>query len=302
MPGINDKKVTAIFYAFIAAVFYALSSPASKLLLAHVSPTMMAAFLYLGAGVGIGLLSLAGRDRAGKPERLSKPDMPYVVGMVLLDIAAPILMMFGLLCTNASNAALLGNFEIVATAVIALLIFRERVSRRLWLGIVFITLSSILLSCEDLSGLRFSAGSLLVLLATVCWGFENNCTRKISSKSTFQIVFIKGIFSGSGSLILALIAGERFPALRYIAFTMLLGFVAYGLSIFFYIRAQSVIGAAQTSAYYAVAPFTGALFSFILLHEALTKNYLLALAIMAAGSVFVVIDTLLPRDARAARS
>ena len=302
----SHQKIIAIISALLAAVFYALNAPVSKLLLEGISPTMMAGLLYLGAGIGIGLLSLMKKafhsatpepeSQGTAQEKLAKADLPYVIGMVLLDIAAPVLLMFGLTLTNAANAALLNNFEIVATTLIALCLFGEKVSWRLWVGIVLITISSILLSMESAEGLSFSGtsslGSLLVLAATVCWGFENNCTRKISSKSTYEIVFIKGIFSGLGSVVLARIIGEEFPAVSYLLPALLLGFVAYGLSIFFYIRAQAVIGAAKTSAYYAVAPFIGALLSFLILHESLSGHYLLALFIMILGSAAVVLDTL----------
>jgi drug/metabolite transporter (DMT)-like permease len=132
-----------------------------------------------------------------------------------------------------------------------------------------------------------------VLAATVCWGFENNCTRNISSKSTYEIVVLKGIFSCLGALSIALIKGEAVPEIRYIAAALLLGFVAYGLSIFLYVRAQNVLGAAKTSAYYAVAPFVGAFLSFVLLREHLSWMYLAALMVMIAGSVLVVADTLI---------
>ena len=92
---------------------------------------------------------------------------------------------------------------------------------------------------------KFSLGSLFVIFATCCWGLENNCTRMISDKSTYEIVILKGIFSGTGSFIIAIILGERIPDIKYIFISMLLGFVAYGLSIFLYIRAQRELGAAK---------------------------------------------------------
>lgn len=284
------KKTRAILYAILAAAFYAVNIPASKMLLEHVGPLSMAALLYLGAGIGIGIMSLFGKKE--KREKLDKKDLPFVVGMIVLDIAAPILLMLGISLGTSANASLLGNFEIVATAVIALMIFKEAVSKRLWLAIALITVSSILLSFEGTESFRFSYASLLVVAATACWGFENNCTRKISSKSTYEIVVLKGIFSGLGSLIIALIKRESMPQLIYIALALLLGFVAYGLSIFLYVRAQNTLGAAKTSAYYAVAPFIGAALSFIVLKEKLTWMYLVALAVMILGTVFVVIDTL----------
>lgn len=143
-----------------------------------------------------------------------------------------------------------------------------------------------------MSSLHFSRGSLLVLAAAACWGLENNCTRNISDKSTFEIVFLKGIFSGLGSFLIALCIGEPFPGLHAAAAALLLGFVAYGLSIFCYVRSQNTLGAAKTSAYYAIAPFIGTALSCIIWHDALTVQYFLALAVMLLGSVLVVLDTL----------
>ena len=285
------SKTKAIVYALLAAVFYAINVPVSKLLLVHIGPTTMAALLYLGAGIGMSVLSVA--DKSDKGEKLDRHDLPYTIGMIVLDIAAPIFMMLGISYGTSANASLLGNFEIVATTLIALLIFKERVSRRLWGAIALITFSSALLSFEGVGSFSFSFGSLFVIAATVCWGLENNCTRNISSKDTYQIVVLKGFFSGLGALIIAFVKHESMPSPGYIAAALLLGFAAYGLSIFLYVRAQSVIGAAKTSAYYAVAPFIGAFLSFAFLHEKLTGIYLISLLVMIAGASVVVADTLI---------
>ena len=287
------NRIIPILYAFLAAVFYAINTPMSKLLLDHVPATLMAAFLYLGAGLGVGLLYAIHRVKEEKTERLGKADLPYTVGMIILDILAPIFLMLGLKHGSAANASLLGNFEIVATTLIAWIIFKELVSRRLWAAIALITASSIILSFEGEGSLRFSYGSLFVLLAAACWGLENNCTRKLSEKSAYEIVVLKGVFSGGGAFVIALLAGEKLPAVRYILPARLLGFVAYGLSIFLYVKAQKDLGAAKTSAYYAVAPFVGAYFSFALLGEPLTGRYVLALVVMVAGTTLVVADTII---------
>ncbi len=290
MSYIEMNKSKAIIYALLAAAFYAVNVPVSKLLLSQIGPTMMAALLYLGAGIGMAGLSFA--DKGEKGERLDRNDLPYVIGMIVLDIAAPILLMLGISYGTSANASLLGNFEIVATTVIALFIFKEKVSGKLWGAIILITLSSILLSFEGEGSFSFSYGSLFVIAATICWGFENNCTRSISSKDTYQIVVLKGIFSGLGAMAIAFVRQESLPSFKYLAIALVLGFVSYGLSIFLYVRAQNVIGAAKTSAYYAVAPFIGAFLSFVFLHENLTWIYLVALVIMAVGASMVVADTL----------
>lgn len=286
------ERLTSILYAFLAAVFYAINTPLSKLLLENVPATFMASFLYLGAGFGVGIMYAFHWRKEEKSDRIERKDLPYTIGMIVLDILAPIFLMLGIKYGTAANASLLGNFEIVATTVIALLIFKEKVSKRLWLAIALITASSIILTNEGNGSFHFSFGSLFVLLAAICWGVENNCTRSISDKSSYEIVVLKGIFSGGGSFIIALILGEKLPNFRYAFLTMILGFVAYGLSIFMYVRAQRNLGAAKTSAYYAVAPFVGALLSFVLIGEALTYSYFIAFLIMLGGTVLAVIDTL----------
>lgn len=189
----------------LAAVFYALNAPLSKVLLQDVPPAMMAAFLYLGAGMGMGAVQLfwRQRNRESREESLTRRELPWTLAMILLDIAAPLALMLGIRRTSAATASLLNNFEIVATSLIALVFFGEKISRRLWLGIGLVTLSPFLLSMEDLQGFTLNPGALLVLAA------------------------------------------------------LLLGFVAYGLSILCYIYAQRELGAAKTSAYYAIAPFIG---------------------------------------------
>ena len=277
---------SGICLALFAAALYAINSPLSKLLLDYLPPTLMAGFLYIGAGVC--MLALALLRKVRKTERtetkLTKRELPYIVAMILLDIAAPVCLLLGLKSTTAANASLLNNFEIVATAVIALVVFKEKINFRLWLGILFITLSCMVLSFEDLSSLQFSYDSLLILLACVCWGFENNCTKKISSKDPLEIVLLKGIFSGLGSLLVGFIIGERITVLWSVFAVIGVGFVAYGLSIFFYVHAQRILGAARTSAYYAVSPFIGTLLSLVIFREIPHYTYFIALALMIIGA------------------
>ena len=289
----KSGKSMAVIMALLAATFYAINIPFSKILLEKVTPTFMASFLYLGAGIGVGIMYLLNSKKEKKIEKLSKTDLPYTVGMIVLDILAPIFLMIGINIGSASNASLLGNFEIVATTLIAILIFKEVVTSRLWIAIGFITFSSIVLSFEGSGSFKFSVGSLFVILATCCWGLENNCTRMISDKSTYEIVILKGIFSGTGSFIIAIILGENILGIKYIFISMLLGFVAYGLSIFLYIRAQRELGTAKTSAYYAIAPFIGTFLSFAVDGDRLSEVYFIGLIFMIIGSVIVVYDTML---------
>ncbi len=283
-----------VLLAVLAAALYAVNTPFSKLLLSGVSPTMLAGLLYLGAGVGMGALLLTKRLLAlpDSQARLARADLPYTVAMVALDIAAPIFLMFGIAATSPANVSLLNNFEIVATSVIAFAVFGERISRRLWLAIVLVVAASAILGFEGVGALSFDRGSLLVLCACLCWGVENNCTRSISHKSSQQIVLVKGLGSGAGSVVTALLLGEQLPKLWYLLAALALGFVAYGLSINFYIMAQKRLGAAKTSAFYSIAPFLGVGFSFLLLRESPEPQFWAALVIMLAATAVMVKDTL----------
>lgn len=283
--SMNEKKVfpmsksLASILAVLAAVLYAISIPFSKLLLEHIPPVFLAGLLYLGAGLGVSVLYLLKRDRS-EDTRLTKEELPYTIGMIVLDTLAPIFLMIGLMTASPSSASLLNNFEIVATTIIARMIFKEKISPMLRLAIGLIVCASILLSVDSFEGMGFQVGSLFILLACICWGFENNCTRVLSSKSTHQIVMLKGIFSGLGSIITAVVLEEVAPTFQWIFFALILGFISYGLSIFVYIKAQNVLGAAKTSAYYSLAPFIGVLLSFLLFGISPNPNFLIACVIM----------------------
>ncbi|MBN7772348.1 DMT family transporter [Clostridium aminobutyricum] len=282
----------AVCFAILAAMLYAISAPVSKLLLREIPATLMASLLYLGAGLGMFLLGFVRRrkDKERAEARLTRQELPFTIAMVVLDIAAPIFLMVGLTMTTSATASLLNNFEIVATSLIALFIFKESISRQLWISIALITVASAILSVEDIRNISLSFGSIFVLLACVCWGLENNCTRKLSLKDPLEIVVIKGFGSGIGALFIALALGERTSNLPYLAMALLLGFFAYGLSIFFYIYAQRELGAARTSAYYALAPFLGVGLSLIIFQEMPTISFIIALVIMIIGTYFTTVE------------
>ena len=155
-----------------------------------------------------------------------------------------------------------------------------------------VTVASVILSFEGAGSFEFNIGSLFVFGACLCWGIENNCTRMISNKSSIEIVVIKGTFSGLGSLIVALTIGESIPSVLWMVCVLLLGFVAYGLSIYFYVMAQKDLGAAKTSAYYSIAPFLGVAFGMLILGERPAIQFYVALAVMIISTYFMIKDTI----------
>ena len=281
----------AVFYALTAALFYGMSTPFSKLLLTRLSPTFLAALLYLGAGLGMACVygcQHCAHSCAEQP--LERKDLPYLTAMVLLDIAAPVLLLFGLKTTTPATVSLLNNFEIAATALVAGVWFKEKVGRRMWSAIGLITAACILLTVEDFSALAFSGGAVLALLASLCWGFENNTTRVLSGKNPVQTVMVKGFGSGLGALLLAGISGGIHWHAGCVAAALALGALAYGGSVYFYILAQRQLGAARTGVYYAFAPFMGVGLSFVLVGQPLGFSFCSALALMLAGTYLAVTE------------
>ena len=276
-----------IIYAILAAVLYAISTPISKILLTTLSPTFIASLLYLGAGLGMSVIGYIRMKTTNYTyKKFTKNELPSIIGMIILDIIAPIMLMIGLNMSNPENVALLNNFEIVATSLFAAFIFKEIIPKRLRLAIVLVTIASIILSVEDIEAFKFSLGSVFVILAAISWGLENNFTRRLSFNDPLMVVVIKGIFSGLGSFIIALSLNVIIWDVMLILATLLLGFVAYGLSIFFYVTAQRELGAAKTSAFYAFAPFVGALLSLLIFQEIPGLNFFVALVIMGFGSYY----------------
>ena len=286
--------IRASIFAILAAALYAINIPLAKLMLNHINPTMMAAFLYMGAGIGMLAYSFIHKAvvKEQQKEPLTRKELPYTIAMIVLDILAPILLMIGISKTNSANVSLLNNFEIVATSIIALFIFKESITKKLWLAISLVTIASVILSFEGMGAFVFNEGSWFVLGACVCWGFENNCTKMISNKSSEDIVIIKGCFSGVGSLLVAIVLGEAFPAFIWLVAVLVLGFVSYGLSINFYIMAQNNLGAAKTSAYYSIAPFLGVAFSLLFVGEKPTVQFYVALLLMVISTIIMTKDTL----------
>ena len=272
--------------AIAAAALFGLSTPVAKLLLGDISPWLLAGLLYVGSGVGLSLLMLARKlfGIAANEAGLSRSDLPWLVGTIFFGgILGPILLLFGLSQTDAASASLLLNLEAVFTLVLAWIVFREHVDRRLFMGAVAIVAGALLLSWQGDFG-KAGWGVILIALACLSWGIDNNLTRKISAVDPFILAAIKGLCAGSVNTALAVVSGAKFPALIGLISAMSLGFVSYGLGLVLFIIALRYLGTARTGAYYGTAPFIGAIASAVLLSTPLTASILVAGLLMAFGA------------------
>jgi drug/metabolite transporter (DMT)-like permease len=274
--------------ALLAAILFGASAPLAKILLGEMDAIPMAGFLYLGSGTGALLLLWFENLRHNGQSveaHLTRPDIPWLMGAMLAGgVAAPIVLLLGLQSTPASTASLLLNFESVATTLIAALVFKEAVDRRIWWAIALITLASILLSWNTSGGWGISLGALGIMAACFLWGLDNNLTRHISAKNPLIIVAAKGLGAGAFSLMFSLVLGKALPPLIPTLLTMVLGAFSYGLSIYLFILAMRSLGSARTSALFGSAPFVGTLLSVVLLKEMPQGLFWLSAPIMAIGA------------------
>lgn len=279
-------------FALISALLFGISTPLAKRLLGSgLAPQLLAGLLYLGSGLGLGVLwltrRLAGQHHGEAP--LGRSDLPALVVTVIFGGAlAPVLLMAGLAHTSAASASLLLNLEGLATMAIAWLVFREYVDRWLLLGAAAILAGALLLSWTGGSlhsgaGQRAWLGALLIAAACLSWGIDNNFTRKLASADPTQIAAIKGLVAGGANLALALYLGASLPALPYVIVAGVVGFAGYGISLVLFVLGLRHLGTARTAAYFSTAPFIGAILAVSLFSEPLGARLLLAGVLMGLG-------------------
>ncbi len=276
-----SSKYKGINAALLAAVLFGASTPAAKILLEDVGPWLLAGMLYLGSGIGLFLVRLF---RGSVDTGLTRQNWPWMLGAVGFGgIAGPVLLMWGLAGTVASTASLLLNAEGVFTALLAWFVFRENFDGRIALGMAAIVAGAVVLSWTGSASLESIWPPLAILGAGLCWGIDNNLTRKVSLSDPFQVAAIKGLVAGVTNVTLAVLLGSSIPSLTTIFASGIVGFLGYGVSLALFVLALRDLGTARTGAYFSIAPFVGAVISVPLLNEPITAQLLVAGALMGFG-------------------
>lgn len=283
---VTPRLHAGIGYALLAAALFGASTPFAKALLGQVSPLLLAGLLYAGSGLGLGTWLLARRvaGRRSGDATLAARDVPWLAGAVLFGgVLGPALLMFGLQLTTAADASLLLNLEGVLTAVLAWVVFRENVDRRIFLGMLAIVLGGVLLAWSPQAGGALSWGVLAIVGACLCWAIDNNFTRVVSGGDPVQIAAIKGAGAGIVNIGLALALGATLPAWQPMLGAATVGLFGYGISLVMFVLALRHLGTARTGAYFSIAPFVGASLSLVLLGESPAPMFWVAAGLMAVG-------------------
>jgi drug/metabolite transporter (DMT)-like permease len=265
-----------------AAVLFGVSAPIAKLLVAHTGPLLLSGLIYLGAGLGLTAIRLAARSR--REAALRRADLGLLGAVALAGgVAGPLLLLIGLQRVSAVMGSLLLNLEAVFTIALAVLLFREHLSPLAALAAALIVGGSTVLALGpgDLSA--HAVGIVAVAGACLCWGLDNNLTQKLSLRDPITVVQYKTLAAGSFSLALALATGARLPGPGVIGAALLVGLGSYGLSIVLDVYALRLLGAAREAAFFATAPFVGALAAVPIVGERLGGAELAGGALMLVG-------------------
>ena len=275
-----------IAFALVAAALFGASTPFAKRLVGDVPPLMLAGLLYFGSGIGLSLiLGLRKVFARGDLDVAwpAKADWGWLAGAIFFGgFLGPVLLMYGLTTSSAGTASLLLNFESVFTALIAWFVFRENFDRRIAMGMLLIVAGAVALSWAPDAG-EVARGSLLVAAACACWAIDNNLTRKVSGSDAMVVAGLKGLIAGGVSLAIALQLGQTLPPPSTTLAASVLGLLSFGVSLVLFVLALRHLGAARTGAYFAVAPFFGAVLAIIVAREAVTPQLAVAGALMALG-------------------
>ena len=265
-----------------AALLFGAGTPIAKLLLDSTSPWLLAGLLYTGSGLGLGLYRLIRRTPR---VHLARGEwLPLIGSIVFGGMLGPVLLLLGLSGLPATGASLLLNAEGVFTALLAWFVFKENFDRRIALGMAAILAGAVIISIPTGATLGSPLPALAILGACLCWGIDNNLTRRIALNDAAWLAAVKGGVAGPVNLVLAFILGASLPVAGDVAAAMVVGFFAYGVSLVLFIVAMRFVGTARAGAYFSIAPFFGALLA-VAIGAPITVPLIVAALLMAIGVV-----------------
>jgi drug/metabolite transporter (DMT)-like permease len=282
-------ELTGVGYAMGAAALFGASTPAAKLLLRDLSPFMLSGLLYLGAAIALSAYRFLPAFES-REARISRRDLSPICGIIFFGgMLGPILMFLGLQRLSALTGSLLLNLEGPLTALIAVGLMREHLGRREIFAAVTIMLGGVLVSFQPGRIDGDWIGAMEIAAACLSWGVDNNLTQRVSLRDPVAVGRIKTLAAGSCVLVIALWLGNgHIPFATSLVYAGAVGALCYGVSIVLDVKALRALGAARESAYFATAPFVGALLSIVVFRELPNLSEIAGASLMLVGVVVLL--------------
>lgn len=290
--------------AFISAALVGSIFPIAKPILAtQIQPLTLSSMTYLIAGFFMLPITLIGKRNKKEKESLKKDDYAILLVIGLLGGGiAPFLFFEGLKRTTASDASVLEGGELLFTVIIALLFFKEKLTKIGYfgmaitiIGIILISLSSNINSPNNWYNFNLNFGNILIIFSTLCWGLDNNISKIISKRiaNTAKIVLVKSLIGGTLLLIVSFYLGYKLNIeINQIPYLLILGIGGFGLSLFFFIESLRIIGTLKTIVIFSSSTIFGLILSFFILNEKIGLMQLVATTLVILGLYYVNKDEL----------
>ena len=275
-------KRFAIITGLLSGFLFGIATPFSKLLLAGLNSFQLAGLLYLGAALA--MLPYIFRKNSNLKLLFQPGNRAKTLGIIFFGgFAGPLLLLAGLKMANAASVSIWLNMELVATAILGVLIFKDALDRNTWTGIILTILASIVVSFGE--GTSNISSGLLITAACICWGIDNHLTALTDGASPQTVTFIKGIVAGSVNLTIGCLIASQTMSLGNIAPAIIVGIFSYGISIVLYVTSAQNMGATRSQILFSTAPVWGVLLSYLFNGEPFQWVHLISIVLLALAVI-----------------
>jgi drug/metabolite transporter (DMT)-like permease len=287
-PKFNLPALGGAALALAAAILFGVSTPLVQRAGVGLGPFSTAALLYAGAAI----LGAAMRRPVELEAALRRDDAPRLALMAIFGAGiGPTALAWGLQHTSGTSASLMLALEAVFTALLARVLYRETMDRRVWTAMLLIFAGGVALVLDR--GLQAGAqlaGIVAVLGATAAWGVDNTLSRALAERDPAQVVLGKSVIGALLTGALAWCFDEPHPRWQAALALLAIGASGYGLSLRLYLLAQRAFGAARTGSVFAFAPFIGAVLALVLGERTPSAGMALGGALMLAGVILHLVE------------
>ena len=277
-------KRFAIITGILSGFLFGIATPFNKLLLSNLNTFQLAGLLYLGAALA--MFPYMFRKNSNLKLLFQPRNRAKSFGIIFFGgFLGPLLLLAGLKTANAASVSIWLNMELVATAILGVLLFKDSLDRNAWTGVFLTIIAGVITSLGEGSGGIISA--LLITAACICWGLDNHLTALTDGASPQTVTFLKGMVAGSVNLLIGSIIASQPLSLNSIIPALIAGVFSYGFSIVLYVTSAQNMGATRAQILFSTAPLWGVVLSYLLFQESFQWVHIISIVLLALA-VFVI--------------